>query len=255
MRLMLATVAAFAVAAAGTAGAADMPIKAAAKAPPVLSWNVCYFGGHAGGDWAKSSWTYRNINPYDAISGAGPILGTDNNFDDMNSWLAGAQLGCNFQFNNLVVGIEVAGSATNLDKSKLNVPQPPLGFAETVETKIPTILTASGRLGYVFAPAFLAYVKGGVASVRVDTFGSVSPVTPGFDFTTTTWHNGVVVGGGGEYMVMPNVTVGVEYDYIKLETLDHTGPQVANPLFPVVHGVSGSIQSVTARVNFLFGQH
>jgi outer membrane immunogenic protein len=256
MKFLLGTVAAFALAAAGTAGAADMPIKAPAKAPPVLSWNVCYFGGHAGADWAKSSWTYRNINPYDAPGPGGPILATDNNFGDMKSWIAGAQLGCNFQFSNLVLGIEVAGSATNLDKTIPNVVQifPP--NIESVETKIPTILTASGRLGYVFAPAFLAYVKGGVASVRVDTFGTVSPpFTGGFNFTTSTWHNGFVVGGGGEYMVTPSVTIGVEYDYVKLETLDHTGGLGSQPLFPVVHGVSANIQSVTARVNFLFGQH
>ena len=246
----------FALAAAGTAGAADMPMKAPAKVAPVLSWNVCYFGGHAGGARAKSDWTYRNINPYDAPGPGGPILATDNDFDDMTSWLAGAQLGCNFQFSGLVLGIEVAGSATNFDKTISNVVQifPP--NIQTVETKIPTTLTASGRLGYAFAPAFLAYVKGGVASVRIDTFGTVSqPFTPGFNFTTSAWHSGFVVGGGGEYMVMPSITIGVEYDYIKLETLDHNGGLPAQPLFPVTHGVNASIQSVTARVNFLFGQH
>jgi outer membrane immunogenic protein len=253
---LLGAVASLALVAAGNAAAADMPLKAPAKmVPPALSWNVCYFGGHAGGDWAKSSWTYRNINPYDATSAAGPILRTNNDFDDVSSWLAGAQLGCNFQFSGLVLGVEIAGSATNLDKTTLNAAQPFRGFTETVETKIPTLFTATGRVGYAFTPAFLAYVKGGVASVRVDTFGTLSPFAPGFNFTTSVWHNGVVVGGGGEYMVMPNVTFGVEYDYIKLDTIDHTGNQPANPLFPVIHGVNASIQSVTARVNFLFGRH
>ena len=65
---------------------------------------------------------------------------------------------------------------------------------------------------------------------------------------------GFVAGGGVEYMLMPRVVVGVEYDYIGLNTKDQVG---AIPGFPVmfdpVHSVNANVQSVTARISFLFG--
>ena len=84
--------------------AAEMRFKAPVytKAPPpvaVTSWTGCYVGGSLGGGWAKSDWTYRNVNPYSSIGPSGPIVAPDNGFD-MSSWIAGGQVGCNYEFQN-----------------------------------------------------------------------------------------------------------------------------------------------------------
>src|SRR5437899_6150403 len=92
----------------GPAIAADMPVKALPKPVAAYSWTGCYIGGSAGGAWAKSDWTYRNINPYDSFGPVGPIVGADNGVD-MTSWVAGVQGGCNYEFQNrLVLGVEAS---------------------------------------------------------------------------------------------------------------------------------------------------
>ena len=108
---------------AGPALAADLRTRAPIhKGPPpvVWSWTGCYIGGNAGGDWAKSTWSYRNINPYDLPGAAGPILATENSFS-MSSWTAGVQAGCNYEFvNRVVIGVEGSWSGTNLNQLNAN---------------------------------------------------------------------------------------------------------------------------------------
>jgi outer membrane immunogenic protein len=252
-KLLIATAT---LAAVGTSAfAADMPVKAPIyKAPPpVYTWTGCYVGGNVGGAWAKSDWTYRNINPYDAFGPAGPIIGTDNSFS-MSDVIGGVQGGCNYEFaNNVVVGIEGTWSGTHLDQTNPNVVQvfAPIA-AQTVETTINSMYTIAGRLGYAFAPAWLGYVKGGYASAKINTAGVTGAAVPGFNWTSSNWNDGYVVGVGTEYKLTPNVVVGAEYDYIGLSTHDQVGAIPAEPAFPAVHGVNASVQSVTARLSFMF---
>jgi outer membrane immunogenic protein len=250
-KLLIATAT---LAAVGTSAfAADMPVKAPIyKAPPpVYTWTGCYIGGNVGGAWAKSDWTYRNINPYDAAGPAGPILATDNSFS-MSGVIGGVQGGCNYEFsNNVVVGIEGTWSGTHLDQTEPNVVQFP-GTSETVQTTINSMYTIAGRLGYAFAPAWLGYVKGGYASAKIQTNGTEIPF-PGFNWTSSNWNDGFVVGAGLEYKLMQNVVVGAEYDYIGLSTHDQVGAIAAvAPANFAVHGVNANVQTLTARLSFLF---
>ena len=86
---------------AGPAMAADMPFKAAPP-PPVFSWTGCYIGVHAGGGWQTSSFTNQNVvgQPGAAIVGGGGALGGG------VGALGGAQVGCNSQWRQFVIGIE-----------------------------------------------------------------------------------------------------------------------------------------------------
>ena len=240
-----------------TARAADMPVKAPPlPATPVSTWTGCYVGGNLGGAWARSDWTYRNINRYDAPGPAGPIVATDNSFS-MSSVIGGLQAGCNYEFaSNVVLGIEGTWSVTHLDQTIPNVVQVFAPFApQTVETRIDSIYTVAARLGYAFAPAWLGYVKGGFASAQIDTSGLTGAPVPGFNWTSSHWNPGFVAGAGAEYKLAPNVIVGLEYDYIGLSTRDQAGPITGlPPVFWVVHGVNANVQSVTARISLLLGK-
>jgi len=157
--------------------------------------------------------------------------------------------------NKVVVGIEGTGSGTHLDQTISNVVQVFAPVApQTVETTINSIYTVAARLGYAFAPAWLGYVKGGYASAPVHTTGVTGAAVPGFNWISSHWDDGFVVGAGTEYMLTPHVVVGLEYDYVGLNAHDQVGviPGLA-PQFNVVHGVNANIQSVTARFSFLFG--
>lgn len=215
-------------------------------------------GGNVGYASARSKWVYRNNNPYDSTGPATPIFATDNTFN-MSSIIGGAQAGCNYEFDShLVVGLEASWSGANLHKSIPNVVQIFGGSTQTVETTINSMYTVAGRFGYAFTPDWLAYVKGGFASARIETSGQTNPGvgTLNLNWSTSHWNNGFVAGAGGEYKLTPNVIVGVEYDYIGLETSDQVGAVSGGGITPanqVVHGVNANIQSVTARLSWLFG--
>jgi opacity protein-like surface antigen len=98
-------------------------------------------------------------------------------------------------------------------------------------------------------------VKGGFASAEINTSGLTGAPVPGFNWTASHWNPGFVVGAGAEYKLLPNVIVGLEYDYIGLSTRDQVGPIISQPpVFWVVHGVNANVQSVTARFSLLLGK-
>jgi outer membrane immunogenic protein len=239
--------------------AADLPLKAAPPPVVVSTWTGCYIGGSVGGAWAKSDWTYRNVNPYSSFGPAGPIVPGDNAFT-MSSWIAGVQGGCNYEFQNRwVIGAEGSWSGSDLNRTIPNYVQVFAPFStQTVSTGINSLLTVTGRLGYSFSPGWLGYVKGGYATARVETTGVTNPPLGGLvlNWTTSQWHDGFIVGVGGEYKITQNFTLGVEYNYVGLSTSDHVGPVSGGFIGPdnqIVHRVNGNIQSVMARANFLFG--
>src|SRR5262249_23768817 len=77
-----------------TASAADLPMPPApVVAPVVYSWTGCYIGGNVGGVWrGGDNWT-------DARFGIGFGDGNNNN----GRFIAGGQVGCNYQFNHFVL--------------------------------------------------------------------------------------------------------------------------------------------------------
>ena len=105
-KLLMASVA-FASLISGSAMAADMPVKAVYKAPPVYvySWTGCFVGGNVGGVWINKDWTSALAIRRSAsrASRRGQAFGSH----DANSWLGGFQAGCDYQFaGGWVVGLQ-----------------------------------------------------------------------------------------------------------------------------------------------------
>jgi outer membrane immunogenic protein len=245
---------------ASPAMAADLPVKAKAPPPaPVYTWTGCYVGFNVGGAYGKSGIAYQNINPYSSLGPGVPFVAGTNEFTFANS-IGGAQAGCNYQFSNrVVVGIEGSYFRTAIDETNANILQV---FApanvQTVTTTINSIYSVAGRLGYAFYPDWLGYVKGGYASARIETSGITNPPIVGLilNWNTSRWHSGHVAGAGLEYRAAKNIVVGIEYDYFGLDTNTHIGAVSGGAIGPanqIVHSVSANVQSVTARVSFLFG--
>jgi outer membrane immunogenic protein len=155
------------------AAAADMPLKAPPLAPPapVYYWSGCYVGGSVGGIWRQSDST--NISFVDGGSGvtaavaAGAIPTAFN--DGGSGWLAGGQLGCNYQTSNWVFGIETDMSGTRLDAGQTigtNVP-PFFPTSSSVSQDMTWIGTTRGRLGMAWGNVLL-YGTGGAAYANVN---------------------------------------------------------------------------------------
>jgi len=210
------------------ASLASFPANAAGE------WTGIYIGGHVGGIWGDIDVTTVSDNSafYDPAPGDVAAFSP-------NGVLGGAQFGYNYQWNNIVVGIELDGSATDFDES--------LSPSDDINSiEMDWLATAALRVGYVVMPNSLVYLKGGAAAAKLQ-HNVVDTVAPAGAFTTDETHTGWIAGAGFEQLISDNVSVGVEYNYIDLGDKDHTGTSGASTL---VDSIGGNVQTVSVRLNW-----
>ena len=187
----------------GAATAADlparMPVKAAPIAPPPFNWTGFYVGANAGVVWGRS---VQTVNIDDAP------LGIPADTSTYSGFIGGVQAGYNWQFSNIVLGIEADIDGSTARKSV--VTRGPA--TDTHNMALNWLSTVRGRAGLAF-DRFLPYFTGGVAfaglkNELVDTSG---PLTVNRGSTATGW----TVGGGLEYAFDNHWSVKGEYLYVK----------------------------------------
>ena len=104
-----------------TAQAADIDVSPRPVAPMVMiyNWSGFYVGAHGGGAWGKSNWLNTASS---APLGLYPdLVPGDPNGHNISGWLAGGQMGYNFQSGALVYGLELSGSAADLTPPRLDL--------------------------------------------------------------------------------------------------------------------------------------
>jgi outer membrane immunogenic protein len=173
-------------------------MKAPPPAPaPIFTWTGFYIGLNAGGKWADVEHT---------VTSGGTTFTF--NRDSNASWIAGGQIGYNWQMGQWVFGIE--GDIDAQDFSRTRVVGTAIGpflvgDAFTVESNWQASLR--GRIGYAAWERTLLYVTGGVAWTNVK--GTASLVGIG-TFTNDTTVTGGTVGVGLEYAFTNNISLGIE---------------------------------------------
>jgi len=212
-KLFFASIALVALNAAGSALAADMPVKAQPPPPPVYTWSGCYGGGFVGYGWGTSQhrsldtrrdpiFQFQFKETFASPSSVGDITPSF----DMNGALGGFNVGCQYQFGWWLIGVEGDGAATNKDGQAFNLfkgsnDQAPAGIPVTrpfvSQTTERWIATARLRLGWA-ADKWLFFVTGGGAwsAVDVTVWDSLDPRITAHDKRTLT---GWTVGAGYEY--------------------------------------------------------
>jgi outer membrane immunogenic protein len=236
MRKPLLASIALALQVAGPALAADLPVAPIYSVTPAVYswWTGCYVGGSAGGAWSNVSYT--------AVI---PTLAEDFGFNP-SSYSGGIQVGCQYQWNAWVFGIEGSFSAIHLNQthpSALLVPPPT--HARSID--IDKIYTITPRLGYTWGRTML-YFKGGLADVRVNT-DAASSTGEFANFTQV--NSGWTFGLGLEHVPWKDIIVGLEFDYYKV-TFDRSGLDTAG--VPIQFSNTGAnIYAVTVRLSYLFG--
>lgn len=213
--------------------AADMVVKAPPPppAPGGYSWTGCYLGANLG--WSHEKTTGLNSIPATTIGGA-PFTGVAYPGTTEKGALGGAQIGCNYQFQNRwVVGIEGDWDAIN-HQGQAFTTAPGLNPADVGGTQELWESTLRGRLGFAASDKTLLYVTGGAAWMRVASFQFVNGFQP------TTWNEqtdtqlGWTVGAGLEYAVTNNVVLRAEYLYVNIPGYNtFTGATVAGPPAPL----------------------
>ncbi|MGY8631695.1 porin family protein [Bradyrhizobium sp. 14AA] len=193
----------------GTASAADLAARPYTKAPvavaPVVNWTGCYVGAGGGG-----AMTNNDNNVYDPVTGA---AFTSNQTNGARGWFGTVQGGCDYQFQNWVVGafadydfMDVRGDTT-------------LGTFATGKQKQDWQWAVGARVGYLILPQLLAYVSGGYTQAHwKDTTLSLTGIpqftSPGF--TKSGWF----IGTGHEYALtgfLPGLFWKTEYRYSEFD--------------------------------------
>lgn len=191
----------FGLGATGVASAADMAVKARPIVAPLMyNWTGCYIGGNVGGAWSRMDTTRVT---QDSIGPAPANYGREND----SGFIGGGQAGCDFQTGNLVFGVQWQFDFGNINGRHAVTDFPT--FSET--NSVRAIYTGTGRIGYLFTPAFLGYGKVGVAFLR-DRNQVLLPGGGLFESASFTLP-GMTAGVGGEWMFAPNWSVFAEYNY------------------------------------------
>jgi opacity protein-like surface antigen len=247
-QLLLGSVAALALSAAGAANAADLPVKAPPPAAPpsVWSWTGFYIGGYIGGAQEYSSLD----DPLGSVSYGDHVTSP--------GFIAGGQIGANYQFGNVVLGAEADLSWANVLGHETCFGLTGGLFYSSDCSAHPTSLgTLTGRVGYAFGRTLL-YAKGGAAWEQNNVDMAVNR-NPGNNFLTSAnsygeW--GWTLGAGTEYALTPAWSLFAEYDYAGFASESVATPYVAgNPLHQIapVAGWSNNIQVFKLGINYKIG--
>jgi outer membrane immunogenic protein len=200
---------------AGSAVAADLPVKARPMAPaPVVAtnWTGCYVG--AGGGYGMYNQDHRSVDP------AFVPFATAEQTHGGRGWFGTVQVGCDYQFGQRWV----VGAFGDWDFSSIKG-----NFAPTVspafvgEEKLKHSWAAGGRIGYLIFPGLLGYVSGGYTQA---TFAATDLSIFGVGFPTFTLaqqtYSGWFLGTGYEYALdfLPGLFWKTEYRYARYSAKD-----------------------------------
>ncbi len=230
---------------AGTALAADLPVKAPPMvAPvPVFTWTGCYVGGYVGGAFAEKS---VGVFDRDAYNGFPRDAWS---YDLDSSVIGGGTAGCNYQpaASPFVVGFEGEVGYMRLTGSGLD----PFDTNIESRTKIGDIYSLiTGRVGYAWDRTMI-YAKAGAAFVDVNTV-VVDPVPLGTGLVATgnttdaTW----TAGGGIEWAFDLNWSLKAEYMFIGLHGIHDACSTTFG--FCWDHDIAG-VHTAKVGINYRFG--
>jgi outer membrane immunogenic protein len=213
---------------AATADAADLPRRydpvPQRAFVPVYNWTGFYIGAHGGYGWADTGWT-------DTV-----IPGSFGHNSD--GFLAGGQIGFNYQINTLVFGIE--GDLSWADISG-GTSSPRFG-GETFDSRIDWMGTLTGRVGFAL-DNWLIYGKGGFAWAN----DNLSYTFPGFAGSSEATRTGWTLGAGVEYGFWNNWSAKLEYNYMDF------GSRTVTYAPAVSFDVDQQVHAVKLGLNYRFG--
>ena len=238
----------------GSAYAADLPVKAAVVVAPAASWAGFYIGANAGAGSAEGTYTLAPGGCFlTGVCGGGAALNPLRTFteDNLNTFfVGGAQAGYNWQAGNFVYGLEgdINYNGWNDNTAFLYALAAPLvgTFTTAVNTKLNWFGTVRGRIGVAASPTILIFGTGGLAygQVKSSTLGVFSAAGDTYAGTASSTRAGWTVGGGMEWMFLPNWSLKWEYLYIDLGKLNYTDGCIA------ACGAFATPQAYTTSVQF-----
>ena len=240
---LFAFASALALAAGTQAFAADLPVApprapvAYVAAPPPFTWTAFYIGGNLGAGW----------NHGDISDNLGNTWGLNNS----TTFVGGGQVGGNYQFNSVVVGIEADFDwFANNNNSSGGVTVG--GTTLQGSSNGRWLTTVTGRLGWAIDRVLL-YAKGGGAWVGANNL-TILDVSTGNSvaFGNSNTNTGWTAGAGVEWAFADNWSVKAEYDYVGLSNDSFTVPSGFRLAGDSLSTSNRNISLLTVGINYLF---
>jgi len=245
--------------------AADMPVKAVPQEPAAFTynWTGLYLGLNAGYSWSSATTTTTTacepVGYYCTIGGPAGLLNLPAISADgsgafhSNAFTGGAQVGYNWQSNNLVLGVEGDIESYRL-KVTTTVARPYPGnpgvtYVEGTGVSTNWLSTWRIRAGWANDKVLL-YATGGLALADLsvsDTFSDNDAAGAVGGSATTGLKAGWTAGGGLEYALSRNWSVRGEYLYVDLGSVSATST-VTNATFPGLTNPLSITGKVTANI-------
>jgi outer membrane immunogenic protein len=224
---------------AGTAWAADLPLKA--PAIPAYDWTGFYLGGNLGATNGTSSFSDRLATP-STFSSSNPA-----------SFVGGGQVGVNYEFHSgLVVGAEAMSDALPNASTVFTARNLKAGTATgTINNR--WITMATGKVGFAWDRLF-GYGKVGGAWVGGSSSSFTAGATP-VGGSVSSSSSGWTAGAGLEWAFAGNWSFRAEYDFIGLQAQNITVSRTPATRFAgdTISVTDRTIQMITAGLNYKFG--
>lgn len=216
--------------------------------PAMMAWR--WSGLYAGlnGGYGVGNTSFRQFNYIDpAIPPAvGELTHYTSSFRPQKispqGALAGGQVGYNWQFDRIVLGVE-ADAQWSGQKDTTCAMSCFAGFGiDSVTQKFNWFATARGRLGLA-ERGYLLYVTGGAAFAEIEETDAFGPDVSNFKRTKTGW----VAGGGLEAWLTGRWTGKIEYLHADLGNISHTFPVTVGGGF-VASGTQSTVRNDLVRI-------
>jgi outer membrane immunogenic protein len=225
--------------------AADLPPRETPVDPPVYSspvfrWTGFYLGGNIGGAWANRTVTDTVNNLTFSTSLTGRLIG-------------GGQVGFNYQFSSIVIGVEADFDWGADDKrTKTGIIVPGVAGLVGVTSNDSWLTTVAARFGFASDCVWL-YGKAGGGWVGTKGL-TITNTTTGASITGSNQSSsGWLAGAGVEWAFSNNWTAKAEYNYLNLSNRSFVVPAGAPFLVGDTFSFSSrSIRMVKVGLNYLF---
>jgi opacity protein-like surface antigen len=214
-----------------------------AKVYRPYDWSGFYVGGQIG--WKNNDFDWA-FNP--AIPAAVNQAFSLNN----DSAVGGFHGGLQYQWGQIVVGAEVAWNRDLRSDWASHVGYG-VGAGGNAEARSNDLVTVGGKLGWTPMSHWLVYASGGWATAEIQTRDFVR-ATGAVILPTHERHDGGYVGGGLDYALSKHIIIGLNYQHVFLETINHCPNQVCIAGDTNRHDMSLDSDIVQARLTLKFGR-
>ena len=217
-----------------------LPTKTSSPPPvpaaPIYDWTGFYVGGNGG--WVRLTIAGTFLKSVACLSMTAASTSREA-WSAVNSAIAG-------RWARQFSGLEAQGDWANISSTHISL------FDPTISpfTKVDGLGLFTGQIGYSWGPSLL-YVKGGAAMIS-DQVGLNSNLTGANLATVNSTRWGATVGIGFEYLITPNWSVGLEYDYLSMGH-NNNSFGVGGLFAAVSNQINQNVDMVTARFNYKFG--